>query len=264
MFINSGDSGYSLRMDTDELKRRACATIDTHAADLVELSLRIHANPEVAYEERQASAWLGELLTTHGLDVVRGIAEMPTAFRATAGGGAPVVAILAEYDALPGIGHGCGHNIIATSAAGARLGVRSVLDELDGTLLVIGTPAEEVYGGKVQMIRAGAFEGIDAAMMVHPGSRDAVIAKALACAELSVEYFGREAHAAAQPENGINALEAMIIAFNAINALRQHIRRDGARARHHLGRRARRRTSCPGTAPRASSCAPRTTNTSRS
>jgi amidohydrolase len=208
-----------------ELKTRACTAIDAHAEQLIALSLRIHAHPEVAYEETQASAWLSELLAEERFDVSRGIAEMPTAFRATAGSGAPVVAILAEYDALPGIGHGCGHNIIATSSAGAGIGVRAVLDDIEGTLQVIGTPAEEVYGGKVQMIRGNAFAGIDAAMMVHPGTRNAVIAKALACAELHVEYFGREAHAAAQPENGINALEAMIIAYNAINSLRQHIRR---------------------------------------
>ncbi|MHB8685283.1 MAG: M20 family metallopeptidase [Dehalococcoidia bacterium] len=207
-----------------ELKARACAAIDERAVELIDLSLRIHANPEVAYHEVQASMWLAELLEARGFDVTRGIADMPTAFRAGAGQGAPVVAMLAEYDALPGIGHGCGHNIIATSAAGAGIGVRAVIDALEGSVQVIGTPAEEVYGGKVQMIRAGAFDGIDAAMLVHPGTRDSVIAKALACAELQVEYFGREAHAAAQPENGINALEAMIIAYNAINALRQHIR----------------------------------------
>ncbi len=209
----------------DALKSRACAAIDACAAELIELSLRIHANPEVAYHEEKASAWLSDYLESHGFEVTRGIAGLPTAFRAVAGARRPVVAILAEYDALPGIGHACGHNIIATSAVGAGIGLRAVLEALDGSVQVSGTPAEEVYGGKVQMIRAGAFDGIDAAMMVHPGSRDAVIARALACAELSIEYFGREAHAAAQPENGINALEALIIAFNAINSLRQHIRR---------------------------------------
>jgi amidohydrolase len=179
----------------------------------------------VAYEERQASAWLCDFLRGHRFDVTPGIAKLPTAFRAVAGNGAPAVAVLAEYDALPGIGHGCGHNIIATTAAGAGLGVREVIGDLQGSVQVIGTPAEEVYGGKVAMIREGAFDGIDAAIMTHPGTRDAVYAKALACAELTVEYFGREAHAAAQPERGINALEAMIIAYNAINSLRQHMRR---------------------------------------
>ena len=212
-------------MDLTALKQRACAAIDADRNALIDLSRRIHANPEVAYCEEKASAWLTEFIGARGFDVERPVADMPTAFRATAGSGAPVVAILAEYDALPGIGHGCGHNIIAASAAGAGIGVRAALDDLAGTVQVVGTPAEEVYGGKVQMIRAGAFGGIDAAMMVHPGTRDAVVAKALACAELTVEYHGREAHAAAQPENGINALEAMIIAYNSINSLRQHMRR---------------------------------------
>jgi amidohydrolase len=212
-------------MNVDELKARATQAIDAHADELIDLSLRIHAHPELAFQETQACAWLTEYLAKNGFDVTAGIADLPTAFRATAGNGSPNVAVLAEYDALPGIGHGCGHNIIATTAAGAGIGVRSVIDELAGTVHVIGTPAEEVYGGKAAMIRAGAFDGLDAAIMTHPGSRDSVVAKALACAELSVEYHGREAHAAAQPERGINALEAMIIAFNSINSLRQHIRR---------------------------------------
>lgn len=212
-------------MDAANLKARATAAIDARAAELIELSHRIHANPEIAYQEVQAAAWLTTYLADDGFAVTKGVAGLPTAFRASAGEGAPVVAILAEYDALPGIGHGCGHNIIATTATGAGIGVRAVIGAVRGTVQVIGTPAEEVYGGKVAMIRAGAFDGLDAAIMTHPGTRDSVIAKALACAELRVGYTGREAHAAAQPERGINALEAMIIAFNAVNALRQHIRR---------------------------------------
>jgi amidohydrolase len=211
--------------DADTLKQRACAEIDARAAELVELSHRIHANPELAFNERQACGWLASYLGERGFRVAKGAGGLDTAFDAVAGAGAPNVAVLAEYDALPGIGHGCGHNIIATSSAGAGVGLRAVLDDIPGTVHVIGTPAEEVYGGKVAMIRAGAFEGLDAAIMTHPGTRDAVFAKALACAELRVDYFGREAHAAAQPERGINALEAMLLAFNSINSLRQHIRR---------------------------------------
>jgi amidohydrolase len=212
-------------MDIDALKARACEAIERDAERLITLSHRIHAHPELAYQEVQASGWLCDYLRERAFDVTPGIADMPTAFRAVAGDERPVVAILAEYDALPGIGHGCGHNIIATAAIGAGAGVRAVIEEAGGTVQVIGTPAEEVYGGKVAMIRAGAFEGLDAAIMTHPGTREAVYAKALACAELRVEYHGREAHAAAQPERGINALEAMIIAYNAINSLRQHMRR---------------------------------------
>ncbi len=212
-------------MDVAQLKSRACAAIEAEAERLISLSHRIHAHPELAFKEFQASEWLTAFLGERQFDVTPGIAGLPTAFRAVAGNGQPVVAILAEYDALPGIGHGCGHNIIATAAVGAGAGVRAVIGELGGSVQVIGTPAEEVYGGKVAMIREGAFEGLDAAIMTHPGTRDAVVAKALACAELRIEYHGREAHAAAQPERGINALEAMILAYNGINALRQHIRR---------------------------------------
>jgi amidohydrolase len=218
--------GGTLRaMDIDALKARACAAIDAESERLISLSHRIHANPELAFKEFQACEWLTAFLRERDFDVTPGIGSLPTAFRAVAGKGTPAVAILAEYDALPGIGHGCGHNIIATAAAGAGAGVRAVIKELQGSVQVIGTPAEEVYGGKVAMIREGAFDGLDAAIMTHPGTRDGVVAKALACAELRIEYHGREAHAAAQPERGINALEAMIIAYNAINSLRQHIRR---------------------------------------
>ncbi|HEY8173626.1 MAG TPA: M20 family metallopeptidase [Dehalococcoidia bacterium] len=212
-------------MEIEALKQRAMQAIDEHGDELVALSLRIHAHPELAFHEESASEWLTASLRDNGFDVTPGIAGLPTAFRAVAGEGQPVVAVLAEYDALPGIGHGCGHNIIATTAVGAGIGVRSVISDLQGSVHVIGTPAEEVYGGKVAMIRAGAFEGLDAAIMTHPGTRDSVDAKALACSELRIEYHGREAHAAAQPERGVNALEAMIIAFNAVNSLRQHIRR---------------------------------------
>jgi amidohydrolase len=212
-------------MDAAALKRRACEAIDGRSEELIALSHRIHANPELAYQERQARDWLSELLGASGFEVALGTGGLETAFRAVAGRGGPAVAILAEYDALPGIGHGCGHNIIATAAAGAGIGVQTVIADTRGTVQVIGTPAEEVYGGKVAMIRNGAFEGLDAAIMTHPGTRDGCVAKALACAELRVDYTGREAHAAAQPERGINALEAMIIAFNAINSMRQHMRR---------------------------------------
>ncbi len=212
-------------MDVEALKREAVAAIDAEAERLIALSLRIHAHPELAFQETQAAAWLTAYLAEGRFEVTAGIAGLPTAFRAVAGEGEPVVAILAEYDALPDIGHGCGHNIIATAAVGAGIGVRAVIERTGGAVQVIGTPAEEIYGGKAPMIRAGAFDGIDAAIMTHPGTQDTVTAKALACAELQVEYFGREAHAAAQPERGINALEAMIIAFNSINALRQHMLR---------------------------------------
>ncbi len=136
--------------------------------------------------------------------------------------------MLAEYDALPEIGHACGHNIIAASAAGAAVASKLIVDNFGGTVFVFGTPAEELFGGKVPMLQAGVFNGVDVAMMVHPGVRDTSTSEALACIGLDIQFFGKAAHAAAYPEQGINALEAMILAFNAVNSLRQHIK-DGAR-----------------------------------
>ncbi len=210
--------------DFRQMDERIGARIDALRDELVELSLRIHANPETAFEETQASAWLAAWLEGHDFRVERGICDLPTAFRATVGVGDVRVALLAEYDALPGVGHGCGHNIIATSSAGAGVAAAEVAAEIGGTVLVIGTPAEEVYGGKALMVERGAFEGIDAAMLSHPGSRNGAYARALACAQLDIEYFGREAHAASRPEAGVNALDAMLLAFQSIAALRQHIR----------------------------------------
>ena len=217
-----------MAIDRERLKARAVAEVEAHRQELVDLSLRIHDNPETGLQEHKASAWLCELLEKAGFQVERGICGLPTAFRAAAGQGAPRVAFLAEYDALPGAGHACGHNLIGVSAAAAALGARTALDSTGGSLVVIGTPAEEIVGGKVIMARQGAFDGLDVAMLTHPGSRNAVHSRALACASLEVEYFGREAHAAARPETGINALDALILAYNAIGALRQHIR-DSAR-----------------------------------
>ena len=210
--------------DIQKLKDRVTAKVEALREELIELSLRIHAHPELAFQEKQASAWLADYLEGHGFRVERGICDLPTAFRAERGEGAPRVALLAEYDALAAIGHGCGHNIIATSSVAAGIASSVVVEETGGTIVVIGTPAEEVYGGKVLMARRGAFDELDAAMLCHPGSRNAVYAHALACAELQVEYFGKEAHASSRPEAGVNALDALIFAFNGIAALRQHIR----------------------------------------
>ncbi|GAH70462.1 unnamed protein product, partial [marine sediment metagenome] len=158
------------------------------------------------------------------------ICELPTAFRGSYGEGKPLVAILAEYDALPKLGHACGHNIIAASAVGAAVASKLAIDQFGGKIIVVGTPAEEIYGGKVKMVERGAFDNLDIAMMVHPAPYDSVTIKALACHTLEVEFYGKAAHAAAQPEVGVNALEAMLQSFNAINSLRQHIK---DRARIH-------------------------------
>ena len=211
-----------------ELKKRAAADVDTRKGELVELSLRIHANPEIAFQEEKSAAALSDYLEANGFAVERGICEIPTAFRATIGSGNPRVAILAEYDALPGIGHGCGHNIIGTGACAAGIALRPLIAEMGGTVLVIGTPAEEAAGGKVYMAARGGFEGLECAMMVHPGNRNTDVAFALACLELEVEFEGRAAHAAARPEAGLNALDAMVAAFANIGLLRQQLR-DSAR-----------------------------------
>jgi len=191
---------------------------------LSELSLKIHAKPELGFKEIEAADLLTRYLEENGFSVERGICSLPTAFRASYGKDKPAIAILAEYDALPDLGHACGHNLIAAIAIGAAVASKPVIDNLGGSILVLGTPAEELYGGKTIMADRGAFNGLDVAMMVHPGTRDTATILALACQALRVQFFGQAAHAAAQPEAGINALEAMLQSFTAINSLRQHIK----------------------------------------
>ena len=217
-------------MDIDNIKSQIIGEVETHREELCDLSRRIHDNPELGFHEYKAAEWLTGYLKLHGFNVERGIYGLETSFRATYGRGQPVIAFLAEYDALPDLGHGCGHNLIAVSSTGAGVAARPAFDQFGGTVTVIGTPAEELYGGKVTMAQRKAFADLDAAMMVHPGSHDAALTDALACQGLNIEFFGKSSHAAGRPESGINALEAMILSFNAINALRQHIK---AKARIH-------------------------------
>ena len=217
-------------MAVDRLKSRIIAEVNAKRNDICDLSRKIHDNPELGFHEYKASEWLTQYLEKNGFRVERGILGLETAFRASYGQGSPVIALLAEYDALPGLGHACGHNIIAASSIGAGIAARLAVDEYGGTVLVIGTPAEELYGGKVTMAQKRAFDGLDAAMMVHPGGHNSVVTEALACQGLSVEFFGKASHAAGRPESGINALEALIQSYNAINSLRQHIR---SKARIH-------------------------------
>ncbi len=205
--------------------------------ELVGLSLDIHAHPELNYQEHHASALLADALERHGFEVERGVGGVETAFQAAVRGGAgdgPTVALLAEYDALPDIGHGCGHNLIAISNLGAGLGARAAMDSLPGRLMVLGTPAEEGGGGKIRMMEAGVFEGVDVSLSSHPSSNrstidtDAPLSESwsLALARRRVEFHGKAAHAAAAPEAGINALNAVIHLFTGIDALRQHLRDD--------------------------------------
>ncbi len=211
-------------MAEQSLKRRACDAIDAQAARLVEISHQIHANPELCFEEHRAAAWLaGYLADELGLEVTKPAFGLDTAFVADVGEARPRVAVICEYDALPEIGHACGHNLIASAGVGAATGLAAVLDQLPGSFRVLGTPAEEGGGGKVVMARNGAFEGVDVAMMIHPSGLEMLEIDALAITSLEVEYIGQAAHAAAAPHNGINALDAMVTAYNSIAQLRQHI-----------------------------------------
>jgi amidohydrolase len=211
-------------MSITQLKKSIIREIDSRSDRLRELTLKIHDNPELGFHETRASQWLSGYLEEHGFRIKRGIAGLETSFTASYGNGKPEIGILAEYDALPELGHACGHNLIAVSAVSAGIGAKLAADEYGGTITVIGTPAEELYGGKIVMAENGAFADLDVAMMVHPGTVDAATTEALACHSLYVDFTGKPAHAAARPEEGINALEAMILSFNAINSLRQHIK----------------------------------------
>ena len=207
------------------IHQRIIAAIDALAAELVEFSHAIHAHPEVAFKEEYACGLLRETLQHHGLAASTGVYGLETSLEcAFSRAPGPTVALLAEYDALPGVGHACGHNVIATASLGAMLGLHAVAEQLPGTVKLIGTPAEETGGGKELMARAGAFAGIDAALMIHPAAVNLPAMPTIGVAEVRVIYHGRAAHASAQPHQGINALDALVLAYQAIGNLRQHIR----------------------------------------
>ena len=213
--------------DVKQLKLEVCDAIDGMRDELLRLSHAIHAKPELAFEEREASALLVDAMRRCGLDVSPGAYGLETAFASDFGpDGAPCVAILAEYDALPHIGHACGHNLIAVSGVGAGLALAALGPRVPGRVRVLGTPAEEHGCGKERMAREGALDGVDAAMMMHPSGVNIANMPCIAMAELEVVYHGQAAHASAMPERGINALDAMMIGYNAMSALRQHISRD--------------------------------------
>lgn len=193
---------------------------------LLSLSHRIHANPELGFEEEKACTWLSEELDGAGFDVKRGICDLPTAFVARAGNGPLHIAICAEYDSLPKIGHACGHNMIAAMAVGAAIATAQVANDVGLTVSVIGTPAEEVgnASGKVLLLERGAFSGMHAAMMVHPAPVEILEAHLIAASMFDVHYTGKEAHASAFPEMGINAADALTVAQTSIGLLRQHLR----------------------------------------
>ena len=210
-------------MDLVSLKTRLRQEVEARADVLLDASHQIHAHPELNYEEHFAHDLLTDLLEQEGLAVERGAFGLETAFVARAGDSGPTIAVLCEYDALPGIGHACGHNIIATAGLGAGLAAAAVANEAGGQVVVLGTPAEEGGGGKILMARAGAFEGVDAALMVHPAGFDLARMDVIAVQELVATYTGEAAHAAAFPHRGRNALDAAVLGYLNVAALRQHI-----------------------------------------
>ena len=210
------------------VKEQIGQTLDRLADDLERLSHRIHQNPELAYQEVKAAGWLSEFLAAQGFKVEQGVGGVETAFCGTIENGAgPTLAIMCEYDALPGIGHACGHNVIATAGAGAGAALAAVRDRLPkGRILVVGTPAEEGGGGKVRLIRGGVFNGVDAAMMVHGWDRWVAHQDLLGIVRVGFEFTGKAAHASADPWEGVNALDAVIQTFNNVSMLRQQVRPD--------------------------------------
>jgi amidohydrolase len=206
-----------------DAKSAAQAAFQRHRDALVALSHRIHAHPEVKWEEERSSAWVAEALGEAGFAVEAPAGGLPTAFVARAGSGPLHVAICAEYDALPVIGHACGHNVIAATAVGAGLALAEVADDVGISVRVIGTPAEEGGGGKIILLERGAFAGAHVAMMTHPAPKDRVEWPIIAAQQFHIHYTGKEAHASAYPELGINAADALTLAQVAIGLLRQHL-----------------------------------------
>jgi amidohydrolase len=208
---------------TAAAKEAAAAVVDRRLDDLVALSHFVHEHPELCYGEKVSAHAVAEAMRAGGMDVTEGVYDLDTAFESRSGSGDLVVAVCAEYDALPEIGHACGHNIIAATAVGAGLALAAVADDVGLSVRVLGTPAEEGGGGKVLMLERGAFSGVHAAMMVHPWPSEWLSATCLAVAHFDVRYRGREAHASAAPWEGVNAQDALTVAQVAIGVLRQQL-----------------------------------------
>jgi amidohydrolase len=217
--------------------RHVTQAVEALRRELTDISLDIHAHPELNYQEHHAAQVLADALERHGFKVERGVGGVETAFRGVIEGGngdGPTVALLAEYDALPGIGHGCGHNLIAMSNLGAGLAIKAAMGSLPGRVIVLGTPAEEGGGGKIRLLDAGVFKDVDVALSSHPSSNRTIIPTdipqdqswSLAMVGYRYAYHGKAAHAAVVPHEGINALNAVIHLFTGIDALRQHLRDD--------------------------------------
>ena len=210
----------------NDAKTLARSAVAAARDDLIDISLDIHSHPELAMNETRASALLADRLEARGFAVERATFGLDTAFRARWGEGPVTIAYLCEYDALPEIGHACGHNLIATAGLGGALGLKGAISPDAVTLLVLGTPAEEDIGGKAIMIARGAFEGIDTALMAHPAPFDIDVPPMYGVEQCEVTYRGRAAHASVAPETGINALDGLVTAYQTVAQLRQHMRRD--------------------------------------
>ncbi|MGE5654894.1 MAG: M20 family metallopeptidase [Bacillota bacterium] len=209
------------------MKRRVSEHLDRISQRLYDISDWLYQNPEVGLQEIKASTRYAQELEKEGFTVERGLAGMPTSIKATySTGPGPTFGFLAEYDALPGIGHGCGHNIIGAASFGAALAVKELLADHPGTVIFFGTPAEETVGGKIAMAEAGCFAGVDAAMIVHPGVSTRVGGTSLASHPMQITFKGKTAHAAAAPHMGVNALDAMIMTFVGLRSLKMHLRDD--------------------------------------
>ena len=211
-------------MDVIEAKKTVRSAVERLTPKLLEISHSLHANPELGFEEHHAHEVLTTAIENEGLSVERGAYDMSTAFDARVGTDGPTIAVCCEYDALPGIGHACGHNVIAAAGLGAGLAAATVAEALGGRVAILGTPAEEGGGGKEFMIRRGAFDDVSAAMMVHPADHDIESMQVIAVHTVDVTYEGKASHAAAAPHLGRNALDAAVLGYNAVAALRQHIR----------------------------------------
>lgn len=210
-----------------DAKQRLADAVQQARAEILDLSHRIHANPEPAFEEHQAARWVAEAIARHGYAVEHPAGSLSTAVRGTLRGGAgegPRIGILAEYDALPGLGHGCGHNTMAASGIGAAIALARLAPELRGEIVFFGTPAEERGSGKQFMIDDGLFEGVDAALLFHPGDRNRSACALLASVDVEEAFTGLQAHAAADPWRGKNALDALILLFQSVGLWRQQLR----------------------------------------
>ncbi len=211
-----------------EAKARIAAAIAAARDEILEIAHRVHANPEAAFEEHRAAGWVAETIARHGYEVQHPAGRLATAVRGTLTGGrgpdGPRIGILAEYDALPGLGHGCGHNTMAASGVGAAVGLAAVAQELAGQVVFLGTPAEERGSGKQFMLDDGLFDGLDAALLFHPSDRNRAECMLLASVDVEVTFTGLQAHAAADPWKGRNALDALVLLFSSIGLWRQQLR----------------------------------------